>query len=60
MLMLDLSFAVVVACALPLILICVVYFISKANPKFSILQTKLDRVNNVVQENVSGSRVVKA
>lgn len=60
MLMLDLSFAVVVACALPLILICVVYFISKANPKFSILQTKLDRVNNVMQENVSGSRVVKA
>lgn len=60
MLMLDLSFAVVVACALPLILICVVYFISKANPKFSILQAKLDRLNNVMQENVSGSRVVKA
>lgn len=60
MLMLDLSFAVVVVCALPLILICVVYFISKANPKFSILQAKLDWVNNVMQENVSGSRVVKA
>ena len=60
MLMLDLSYAVVVACALPLILICVVYFISKANPKFSILQAKLDRLNNVMQENVSGSRVVKA
>ena len=60
MLMLDLSFAVVVVCALPLILICIVYFISKANPKFSILQEKLDRLNNVMQENVSGSRVVKA
>lgn len=60
MLMLDISFGVVVACALPLILICVVYFITKANPKFSILQAKLDRLNNVMQENVSGSRVVKA
>ena len=60
MLMLDISFGVVVACALPLILICVVYFIAKANPKFSILQAKLDRLNNVMQENVSGSRVVKA
>lgn len=60
MLMLDLSFGVVVACALPLILLCVIYFISKANPKFSVLQTKLDRLNNVMQENVSGSRVVKA
>lgn len=60
MLTLDLSFGVVVACALPFVLICVVYFISKANPMFSVLQTKLDRVNNVMQENVSGSRVVKA
>ena len=60
MLTLDLSFGVVVACALPFILFCVVYFIAKANPKFSILQAKLDRLNNVMQENVSGSRVVKA
>ncbi|MBQ6887235.1 MAG: ABC transporter ATP-binding protein [Lachnospiraceae bacterium] len=60
MLMLDLSFAVVVACALPLILFCVIYFILKANPKFSVLQEKLDRLNNVMQENVSGLRVVKA
>ena len=60
MLKLDLDFGVVIACALPLILVCVIYFIAKANPKFSILQAKLDRLNNVMQENVSGSRVVKA
>lgn len=60
MLSLDLSFGVVVACALPLVLITVIYFLAKANPKFSILQEKLDKVNNVMQENVSGSRVVKA
>ncbi len=60
MLTLDLSFGVVVACALPLILICVVFFISKANPMFTVLQGKLDRVNNVMQENVAGTRVVKA
>lgn len=60
MLMLDVSFGVVVACALPFIVIIAVYFLAKANPMFSILQQKLDRVNNVIQENVSGSRVVKA
>lgn len=60
LLLLDLSFGVVVACALPLIILCAVYFLAKANPKFYILQEKLDRVNNVMQENVSGSRVVKA
>ena len=40
--------------------ICVIYFLSKANPLFSKLQQKLDNVNNVMQENVSGFRVVKA
>lgn len=60
MLTLDLSFGVVVACALPLVAACAIFFISRANPKFGILQEKLDRVNNVMQENVSGSRVVKA
>ena len=60
MLTLDLSFGVVVACALPLIVVCVAFFIARANPMFTILQDKLDRVNNVMQENVSGTRVVKA
>ncbi|WP_031556988.1 ABC transporter ATP-binding protein [Lachnospira multipara] len=60
MLSLNLSFGVVIVISLPLIILCVIYFISKANPKFSILQKKLDNLNNVMQENVSGSRVVKA
>lgn len=60
MLMLDLSFGTVVACALPLVIICVIYFITKANPIFGIQQKKLDKVNSVMQENVAGSRVVKA
>lgn len=60
MLTLNLSFGVVIACALPLVILCVVWFLRKANPLFSILQKKLDGVNNVMQENVSGARVVKA
>ena len=60
MMSLDLSFGVVVACAFPLLLICVIFFISKVTPFFSLLQKKLDRVNSVMQENVTGSRVVKA
>ena len=60
MLTLNMSFGAVVACALPLVIICVIYFITKANPMFSVLQKKLDGVNNVMQENVSGARIVKA
>ena len=60
MLMLDMSFGIVVACALPFIVAIAVYFMTKANPMFGKLQKKLDRLNNVIQENVTGSRVVKA
>lgn len=60
MLMLNLHFGIVVACALPLIIVIAVFFLSKANPMFGILQKKLDNVNNVIQENVAGARVVKA
>lgn len=57
---LDMHFGMVVACAMPLVLICVFFFITRVNPRFAILQQRLDHLNNVMQENVSGSRVVKA
>lgn len=57
---LNIQFGLVIACALPFIVICVIYFIAKSNPKFTMLQKKLDKLNNIMQENVSGSRVVKA
>ncbi len=57
---LDLRFGEVLLCTLPVVIIGVLFFISKANPFFDTLQRKLDNVNNVVQENVAGARVVKA
>ncbi len=60
MLMLNLHFGIVVACALPLIILIAGFFLAKANPMFGVLQKKLDNVNNVIQENVAGARVVKA
>lgn len=60
MVSINMEFGIIIACALPFVAVCVVYFIAKANPKFTVLQKKLDKVNNVMQENVSGARVVKA
>lgn len=60
MVSLNMEFGIIIACALPFVAVCVVYFIAKVNPKFTVLQKKLDKVNNVMQENVSGARVVKA
>ncbi len=54
------KFALVAACGLPFVVIFVVFFLRKASPLFAIVQKKLDGINNVMQETVAGSRVVKA
>ncbi|MBQ4571372.1 MAG: ABC transporter ATP-binding protein [Bacilli bacterium] len=56
----NIKFAIVLAVALPLEILAMILFMRKAFPQFSIIQTKLDKVNTVVHENVSGARVVKA
>ena len=53
-------FALILAVALPLEIIVMVIFMKKTFPEFSIIQKKLDKVNTVVHENVTGARVVKA
>lgn len=60
MLRLNIDFGIVLLVALPIELIFMFAIIGKASPIFKILQKKLDKVNSVVQENVSGARVVKA
>ena len=60
LLRLDLSFGVIVACAFPLILIDIIFVVWRTNPLFTVLQESLDRLNSIIQENVSGIRVVKA
>jgi len=40
--------------------IVIVFFVGKMEPLFRSVQQRLDRLNNVLQENISGARVVKA
>ncbi|MBQ2828796.1 MAG: ABC transporter ATP-binding protein [Clostridia bacterium] len=60
MLRLNIDFGIVLVVALPIELIAMFIIVGKASPLFKVLQKKLDKVNSVVQENVSGARVVKA
>lgn len=60
LLSLDMSFGVIVACAFPLIIIDVSFVVWRTNPLFTVLQESLDRLNNIIQENVTGIRVIKA
>lgn len=57
---LDRQFGWVVLCAFPLIVGCLAFCLSKANPLFTQLQTQLDRINAIMQEDVSGIRMIKA
>ena len=60
LLLLEVRFGVILLCSLPILLVTLIVVLSRAIPMYSKIQTKLDRVNSVVQENVSGARVVKA
>lgn len=57
---LNVNFGIVLVISLPVQLIAVAIIMKKASPLFSTVQSRLDKVNSVVQENVSGARVVKA
>lgn len=54
------AFGYILLFTLPVQVVVIVLVLRKGAPLFSIVQGKLDRVNSVVQENVSGARVVKA
>lgn len=52
--------SLVIVALLPLLLILIVIAIIKAFPLFSKIQQKIDRVNSIIRENLTGSRFIKA
>ncbi len=57
---LNVNFGMVLAISMPIQILVLFLILRKATPLFSVVQDKLDKVNSVVQENVTGARVVKA
>ena len=57
---LDLSFTMILLCGLPIMAVMLICVLGRAIPIYGTVQKKLDRVNSVVQENVTGARVIKA
>ncbi|MBQ8967474.1 ABC transporter ATP-binding protein [Ruminococcus sp.] len=60
MLSLAKSFGTIIAVALPVEAVIVIMIMRHANPLYAIVAKRLDSVNSVMQENVTGARVVKA
>lgn len=52
--------SVIFAVAMPILVLTMVFIISKGFPRFSHMQTKIDALNSNVQENVTNVRVVKS
>ncbi|MHA7987114.1 ABC transporter ATP-binding protein [Rathayibacter sp. CAU 1779] len=56
----DLSMSWLIAVSVPVLLVCVVLIISRMVPQFRLMQTRIDKVNQVLREQLSGIRVVRA
>ena len=54
------DFAFIVLCALPFIIGIMAFCLRKVNPLFALQQEKLDVVNDVLQEDISAIRIIKA
>lgn len=57
---LNQTFGLIVLCAFPFVFGCLVICLMKANPLFSKLQRQLDSINSIMQEDISGIRIIKA
>lgn len=57
---LNTRFGWIVLCAFPFLVGTLVVCLAKANPLFSQLQAQLDTVNAILQEDISGIRIIKA
>lgn len=54
------TFGLVALCAFPFLVGTIALCLSKANPLFGKLQVELDRINAIMQEDISGIRIIKA
>ena len=59
-LVLNAKLSLVVLAAIPFLTAMIVFLLKRGHPLFTSMQEKLDRVNTMMQENLSGIRVVKA
>lgn len=57
---LNTKFGLIVVCAFPLLVGTIGVCLKKTDPLFSRLQGQIDAINTIMQENISGIRIVKA
>ncbi|MVA75175.1 ATP-binding cassette domain-containing protein [Auraticoccus sp. F435] len=56
----DLTLSWLVAVAVPVLVLCVGLIIRQMGPQFRVMQTRIDTINRVLREQITGIRVVRA
>ncbi len=56
----DLGLSWIFAVAIPLLLGVILFLMSQAIPLFTVIQSKLDRLNLILNENLTGVRIIRA
>ncbi|MBE5955672.1 MAG: ABC transporter ATP-binding protein [Lachnospiraceae bacterium] len=56
----NVKFGLVVLIVLPFMILCIVLRLTKSAPVFAKLQKQVDEINNIMQEDVAGIRIIKA
>lgn len=56
----DRGLTVILAAAVPVIAVVIGMFLWKGMPFFKIIQTKIDKINLILRENLTGIRVIRA
>ncbi len=52
--------AVIIIIVMPILIAVIALVITRAFPRFQILQTKIDKLNSIIRENVTNVRVIKS
>ena len=56
----DVGLAWVLVCIMPILVVFILFLLFQAIPLFTIMQVKLDKLNLILDENLTGVRVVRA
>jgi len=57
---LDFNMSIIMAVSVPVLLVVIGFLLSQMIPLFRIMQTRIDRINQVLREQLTGVRVVRA
>lgn len=54
------QYGIIVLCSMPFLLLCIFICLKKASKKYPQIQSQIDGINSIMQEDITGIRIIKA